>query len=144
MASGLGLNVVVFDVQQDPASMLKYVSMDEVLATSDILSLHCPAQADGRPLIDSAAIAGMKKGVFLINTARHSLLDVQPVLAALDSGQISGLATDVFEKEPPGEDALVDHARVIATPHIGGFTDESISRSVAVAVDNLLEVLATS
>jgi phosphoglycerate dehydrogenase-like enzyme len=69
------------------------------------------------------------------------LLDEEAVLAALDSAQIEGLATDVFEHEPPHDRRLVLHPKVIATPHIGAFTEESISRAVEVAVDNLLSAL---
>jgi D-3-phosphoglycerate dehydrogenase len=141
MAAGLGMKVVVFDVVQDPAAGLNYVFMDEALRSSEFVSLHCPAQKDGRPLVDAAMIAKMKKGAYLINTARYTLLDAVAVIAALDSGKLSGVALDVFDKEPPGDNPLVRHPRVIATPHIGGFTAESVGRAVAMAVDNLLAAL---
>lgn len=141
MATGLGMKVIVFDVVQDPSAGLKYVSMDEALGKGDFVSLHCPAQKDGKPLIDQATIAKMKKGAYLVNTARYSLLDATALIAALDSGKLSGVALDVFDKEPPGDNPLVKHPRVIATPHIGGFTVESVERAVSVAVDNLLSVL---
>jgi D-3-phosphoglycerate dehydrogenase / 2-oxoglutarate reductase len=141
MAAGLGMKVLVYDVVQDPTSALRYVSMDELLGSSDFVSLHCPAPKDGKPVIGAGAIGKMKKGAYLLNTARYSLLDAAAVIAALDSGKLSGLALDVFEKEPPGDNALVKHPRVIATPHIGGFTTESVERAVSVAIDNLLSVL---
>lgn len=141
MAAGLGMKVVVYDVVQDPASGLRYATLDEVVAGADVLSLHCPAPADGRPLVDAVMIGKMKRGAYLVNTARYSLLDPVAVIAALDSGRLSGLALDVFDVEPPGDNPLVRHARVIATPHIGGFTAESVERAMAGAVDNLLAVL---
>ena len=84
----------------------------------------------------------MRTGVYLINTARGSLLDVEAVLAGLDSGRISGVAVDAFVQEPPEDWRLVSHAHAIGTAHVGGFTAESIDRAVGVAVDNLLEALS--
>jgi len=141
MAGGLGMKTVVYDVVQDPASGLQYAALDEVVGSADVLSLHCPAPADGRPLVDAVMLGKMKRGAYLVNTARYSLLDPVAVLAALDSGRLSGLAFDVFDVEPPGDYPLVKHPRVIATPHIGGYTAESVERAVSGAVDNLLAVL---
>ena len=64
-----------------------------------------------------------------------------PVVAALDSGKLFGMATDVFQKEPPEPSALIGHDKVITTPHIGGFTVESVDRATQTAVDNILKVL---
>jgi phosphoglycerate dehydrogenase-like enzyme len=83
----------------------------------------------------------MKDGVYLINTARAGLIDEAAVVDALDSGKLSGYAGDVFPKEPPGPSALIDHERAITTPHIGGFTAESVDRATEAAVANLLKVL---
>ena len=83
----------------------------------------------------------MKKGVYIVNTARGSLVDTDAVLSALDSGWVSGLAVDAFETEPPTDWRLAAHSRVIATPHVGGFTEESIDRASSVAVENLLAAL---
>jgi phosphoglycerate dehydrogenase-like enzyme len=145
MAAGIGMRLVGYDVVRHPALNLgggfRYVEWDELLATADVISLHCPPCPDGRPLVDQAALGRMKNGVLLINTARANLLDDDAVLDALESGRMGGLATDVYRTEPPTDGRLVRHPRVVATPHAGGFTEESISRAMEQAVDNLLNFL---
>jgi phosphoglycerate dehydrogenase-like enzyme len=144
LGSAIGLRVVAFDPRLDlsfaPANFC-WVSLDEVYGRSDVVSLHCPAPADGKPIINRGAIAKMKKGVYLVNTARAALLDEDAVLEALASGQIAGAAVDVFAKEPPEDYRLVQHHRVIATPHVGGYTSESVLRATQEAVDNILKNL---
>jgi D-3-phosphoglycerate dehydrogenase len=85
----------------------------------------------------------MKDGVYLVNTARGGLIDSDAAVAALASGKISGIGLDAYDVEPPADWRLVQNSRVIATPHIGGFTEESIDRAVTVAVDQLLNALAS-
>jgi phosphoglycerate dehydrogenase-like enzyme len=145
MAIGIGMQVVAFDPAPDtafsPGRGFRMASFEEVLAAADFLSLHCPPAADGRPLLDAEAIVRMKRGAFIINTARHNLLDSVAALAALESGHIAGFALDVFDMKRPADLGLSRHPRVIATPHIGAFTRESIDRTMAVAVGNLLTAL---
>ncbi len=145
MAMGMGMRVLAFDPVQDksfaPDKDFRYATINEVLSSCDAISLHCPPPPDGKAMIDAAAIARMKKGVLLVNTARATLVDEQAALEALDSGQIAGLATDVFASEPPGLTPLVKHSRVVATPHIGGFTTESVDRAVTMAVEMMLDCL---
>ena len=83
----------------------------------------------------------MKDGVYLINTARAELFDDKAVLEALNSGKIATVSLDVFSPEPPEDWSLAEHPDVVATAHIGGFTKESVDRSVSQAVDNLLKEL---
>lgn len=148
LALAFEMKVLAFDVMPDPAFApspdFHYASLDEVFEQADMISLHCPALPNGRPLIDATALARMKPGVFLINTARADLIDRAALIEALRSGRVAGVAVDVFETEPPESDSLVGSDRVIATPHIGGFTGESVDRAVHVAVDNLLAELAES
>jgi D-3-phosphoglycerate dehydrogenase len=137
MAAGLDLRVVAYDVA--PATDMAMAPLEEVFSISDVISLHCPAGA--KPVVDAAALAKMKRGALLINTARAGLLDEAAVLAALESGQLGGLASDVLEGEPPANRRLAEHPRVIVTPHAGGLTRESVDRAISVAVDHLLETL---
>jgi phosphoglycerate dehydrogenase-like enzyme len=144
-ALALGMRVRAHDVAADrafsPAGDFAYVALEHLLAEADFVSLHCPSSKGSPPLIDSVALSRMKQGAYLINTARAGLLDEQAVLAALDSNHLAGVAVDVFDPEPPGDSALVKHDRVIATPHIGGYTEESVSRATSAAVENLLQHL---
>lgn len=143
LALGLGMKAIAYDLYPDPefapAGEFAFVPLDELLARADVISLHAPPAE--KPLIDAAALAQMKAGVFLINTARAGLVDEAAVLAALESGHLRGFATDVFHTEPPELSPLLRHERVIATPHAGGFTAESIERATEGAVCNLLKIL---
>lgn len=145
LALGLGMRVLAHERNPDPSfspsEKFQYFSLDELLSQSDVISLHRPAPLSGEPFVTAEVIERMKKGVYLINTARASLLDENAVLQALDSHHISGLATDVYEKEPPDDFRLVKHDHVIAAPHIGGFTKESVLRATSEAVANLINNL---
>ncbi len=146
MALGLGMSVLAYDVIVDDSfrlsSRFRFASFEEILATADAVSLHCPSQPDGKPLIDAAALTRIRRGMLLINTARYNLLDADAVVAALNAGQLGGVAIDVFDREPPVANPLVGHDRVIATPHIGSFTEESVHRAVSAAVEHILNQLA--
>ncbi len=145
-ALAFGMRIKAYDPYPDPdfvpSGAFTYGSLDETLSESDIISLHCPAQAGNVPLIDSQAIASMKTGVYIVNTARGSLLDEAAVLAALDSGHVAGVTLDAFESEPPADWTLARDVRVVSSPHIGGFTNESVDRAMCAAVDNLLAALS--
>ena len=145
MALGLGMHVIAYDLYPDtsfhPSPNFTFMAFDEVLERSDVLSLHCPAPQNGKPVIDKAAIAAMKKRSYIINTARAALIDEEALLEGLQSGQVAGFATDVYTTEPPEASPLLSHENVITTPHIGGFTTESVDNASRVAVENLLECL---
>lgn len=146
LAHCLGMNVVGYDsapgaLSAELADTMRVASFDEVVSTSDVISLHCPSAPGEPPMLDAAAIARMKRGVYIVNTARGELLDDEAVLDALESGQIAGLAIDTFRQEPPGSCPLVFHERVVATPHIGAITHESMARTMELTVENLLGVL---
>jgi D-3-phosphoglycerate dehydrogenase len=143
MALGLGMRVKGYDIYPDPAFAphgdFAFAPLNEVLHQADVISLHCPPGE--MPLIDTAAIARMKDGVFIINTARAGLVDEQGLLNALEVNKLRGYATDVYAHEPPELTPLLRHERVILMPHAGGLTDESIERATQTAVYNLLKHL---
>jgi D-3-phosphoglycerate dehydrogenase len=144
-ALGLGMKVIAYRRHPDrtftPSDKFSWVTFEEVLRRSDIISLHRPASPTGEPVIDGGAISKMKKGVYIINTARASLIDEKSVLKALENGQILGIATDVYAKEPPEHYSLVKQERAVATPHLGGYTEESVDRATIDAVENLIDSL---
>lgn len=145
-AAGLGASVLAYDIAPDPdfqpAGNFTWTSLDEILAGSDVISLHCPPLLGGAPLLDRDRLDSVRRGAGIVNTARASLVDEAAVLAALEHDRIGWFATDVFASEPPLPSPLLAHERVIATPHIGGFTVEGGRAAVRVAVDNLLAALA--
>ena len=128
MAKGLGMNVIYNDITghlpiNDPHT---FVSLDDLLAKSDFISLHVP-MSDGY-LISTENIEKMKTGVFLINTARASLVDTAAMLKALDSGKMAGAGIDVFDEEPIKDSKIYTHPKISMTPHIGGSTKEAQGR----------------
>lgn len=145
MAVALGMEVVACTVtpREDSSTLpgLRYAPLAEVLRTADFLSLHCPAASDGRPILGNVELAAMKFGAFLINTARASLVDSQALRNMLEGGHLAGAAIDVYDSEPPGSNPLVAFDRVVATPHIGTFTSQSVDRLMYEAVANLLKYL---
>jgi phosphoglycerate dehydrogenase-like enzyme len=142
IATGLGMHAVGHDPFATGSAELPLLPLDELITASDVISLHCPPPADGRPLLDARRLRLVKPGALIINTARHELIDVPALVAAIDRGDVAGAALDVFDAEPPLARSHLANDRIIATPHIGGFTDESVDRAVDVAVHNLLEALA--
>lgn len=102
-------------------------SLEALLETTDVLSVHCPLTPETRHLIDAAALSRLPAGAFVINTARGGIIDEAALAASLDSGYIAGAALDVFEGEPPAPDhPLRRHPRVLCTPHISGVTEASM------------------
>jgi D-3-phosphoglycerate dehydrogenase len=141
----LGMNVIGADTYPDPslakAPGFRYAPVGELLAGSDVVTLHCPHEPGQKPLIDAAALAVMKMGSYLVNTARSRLVDADAVLKSLADGRLAGYAVDAYDAEPPAAHPLFADARVIATPHVGAFTAESVARATRAAVDNLLAAL---
>lgn len=141
----VGMQVLAFDPYAPDDSLaagVRAVGLDELLGGSDIVSLHCPP--GDRPLVDDAALQLMRPGAHLVNTARAALVDESAVLRALESGRLAGFATDVFATEPPETSSLFGRIDVVVTPHIGGYTTESVDRATVAAVENLLTVLRDS
>ena len=142
-AAAFGMNVVAYDplIREDAIQAVggESVSLQDLFAWSDFISLHLPYDVQTRDLVGPMAIAQMKDGVRIICAARGGIIDEAALLNALNSGKVAGAALDVFEQEPPGASELVTHPRVIATPHIGAQTAEAQARA---AEDIANEVLA--
>jgi D-3-phosphoglycerate dehydrogenase len=115
------------------------VSMDELLANSDMITMHLPLTADSKNILGSDAFSKMKQGVYIICAARGGVIDEAALLAALNSGKVAGAALDVFATEPPGLTDLVAHPKVVCTPHVGAQTVEA---QVRAANDISSEILA--
>lgn len=147
LALAAGMRVHAYDPEPDhsfmPSEGFSFESFDHVIGASDVLTLHCQPPADGAPLLDRRAIATMRHGVLVVNTARGALVDDDAVEWGLAEGIIGAYATDVFTEEPPENRRLAEHPQVITTPHIGGYTAESVDRATKAAVANLMEVLDT-
>lgn len=154
IVKGFGAKVIAYDPCPSPLSEeigFSYVSLEQLLAESDIVSLHCPLSEDTHHIIDENAIAQMKRGVMLINTSRGGLVDTSAVITALKSGHISNLALDVYEQE--SELFFEDHSsrvvqddvfqrlltfpNVLITGHQGFFTEEALAQIAATTMHNL-------
>ena len=104
------------------------IPMEDLLKESDMVSLHTPAQADGRAVIGEAQFKLMKQGAFLINAARGGIVDEDALLSALNSGKLGGAALDVFVGEPSPREDILSHPAISLTPHTGAATSEAQDR----------------
>jgi phosphoglycerate dehydrogenase-like enzyme len=115
------------------------VDLPELLARSDVISLHLPATSETTHLIGEASLAAMKPGAWLINVSRGSLVDENALIAALREGRIGAAALDVFEQEPVSPDnPLLSMDNVIVGSHNGSNTAEAVERTTVQAVRNLI------
>ncbi|MFQ5616029.1 MAG: hydroxyacid dehydrogenase [Anaerolineales bacterium] len=117
------------------------VTLDDLYARADYITLHVPLAPNTRGMIDKEAIEQMKPGVRLICAARGGVIDEGALLAALESGRVAGAGLDVFAKEPPGLTGLVTHPNVVAAPHIGAQTAEAQARTAGHIAAEVLAAL---
>lgn len=124
-------------------SFIEFVSLDELLQQSDIVSLHCPINEESKHLINAQSIDKMKQGAYLINTARGPVVDSQALADALNSGYLSGAGIDVFEKEPPlsTDHPLLHSKNTIVTPHVAFASAESMIARAQIVFDNIQSYL---
>jgi glyoxylate reductase len=118
------------------------VSLDELLAQSDVVSLNCPYSAATHHLMNAETLAQMQPTAFLINTARGPIVDEAALVAALQSGAIAGAGLDVFENEPNVHPGLLECDNAVLVPHLGSATVDTRSAMAATAANNVSDVIA--
>jgi glyoxylate reductase len=118
------------------------MSLDRLLNTSDVVSLHVPLTTDTRHLIDKRALARMKRSAYLVNTARGPVVEEAALAWALEQRLIAGAALDVYEHEPAVHPALLQLENVMLVPHLASATTETRTAMASLAVDNVTAVLA--
>jgi D-3-phosphoglycerate dehydrogenase len=146
-AKAFGLNVITYDpyvnTEAAAAAGVDCVSFDDLLARSDFISVHAPLQPATRGLMNAKTFAKMKKGAYLINTARGPLVDEAALVAALDSGHLGGAGLDVVTAEPLAKDsALIGRDNVILTPHTAFYSVEALDELQTKCASDVARVLS--
>lgn len=144
LARAFGMKLVAHDPVANPADHpdVEFVSVDDLFARSDFISLHCPLTDDTHHLVNAARLEQMKPTAFLVNTSRGPVIDEPALAAALEQGQIAGAGLDVLEVEPPRDgNPLIQVDRCVITPHIAWATRAARSRLLDIAVDNVKSFL---
>lgn len=145
-AKGFGMKIIGHDLHPDPEWARTiggvYMSLNELLSSADIISLHLPLAEDTYHMISSQEFSLMKSSAILINTARGGIVDEEALLEALQNKEIIGAGLDVYENEPPIDSPLRSLDNVVLTSHIGAHTFEAISRMGKMAAENLVAGLS--
>ncbi len=146
LSAAFGMTVLAYDpyVSADEIARrgARSVTLEELLAQSDFVSIHCPRTAETLGMIDAPALARMKKGAIFVTTARGGITDEAALYAALQSGQLSGAGVDVWDKEPPPlQHPLLTLDNVIATYHTAGVTTEARQNMAAQAAEQIVGIL---
>lgn len=142
MAKALGMRVLAYSRRGVPAHIAENADLQTLLATADVVSLHCPATPETRHLMNAAAFSQMKDGAILINTARGAVVDHDALAEALRSGKFSGAGLDVFPEEPHIPAELLTMDNVVCTPHIGSNTAQTRADMAAACARQILDALA--
>lgn len=139
----MGMRVIAYDpFAQEAPPGVTLCTLKDALSNSDIVSLHCPLTAENRNLINREALALMRKGAILVNTARGGLIDEAALMEALGSGHLRAAGLDTFASEPPPADLPMRSVPgVIMTPHVGGVTGDAYRNMGVAAAKNILSVL---
>jgi D-3-phosphoglycerate dehydrogenase len=139
----MGMAVLYPDERAAGGDRFERTTLDDLLARADVVSLHCPLTDTTRGMIDTGALARMKPGGILINTARGALIDEAALCDALGAGRLAGFGADVLTTEPPPADhPLLSRPNVVVTPHTGALTRSTYTDSCVRSVRNVLAVLA--
>lgn len=142
LARSLGASVVVHDPYVDTATGGdRLVDLAELLATSDVVCVHCPLTDDTRGLIDTTALASMRSGSYLVNTSRGAIVVLDDLLDALGEQRLAGAALDVFDVEPPPAERIRDVPNLLATPHSAFYSQEAIRESQHKAASQVIKAL---
>jgi D-3-phosphoglycerate dehydrogenase / 2-oxoglutarate reductase len=146
-AQAFGFKVIAHDPHLPVATArdlgVELMTFEELLAISDYISVHAPLSAETRGLFNAAAFERMKKGAFIINTARGPLIDEAALIQALDRGHLGGAALDVLATEPPGKySPLLNRSNVILTPHTGFYSVESLEELQTKCANDVVRVLS--
>ena len=145
---GFDCRIIYYDVNRsdrntERALNATYVPFEQLLAQSDILSIHTPLTAATRNIFDAAAIAHMKDGAVIINTARGGIIDEGALLSAIDTGKLRGAGLDSFAIEPlPSDSPLLRNDRIVVTPHAGGGVLDNVENVTVHAFGNILRFLS--
>ena len=142
MAKTLGMRVIAYSRRGVDASVAEYADLPTLLATADVISMHCPSTPETRNLLDAAAFARMKDGAIVINTARGAVIDHDALVVALRAGKLAGAGLDVFPEEPRIPAALLELDNVVCTPHIGSNTAQTRADMAAACARQILDALA--
>jgi glyoxylate reductase len=140
-APAFGMTAVFAGREDRPGQDPSRVSIDELLVSSDVISIHAPATPGTRHLINKRTLARMKRSAILVNTARGSVVDEEALVWALGERLIAGAALDVYEREPEIHPGLRNHENVVLAPHLGSATRETRTAMAELAVRNVLAVL---
>jgi (S)-sulfolactate dehydrogenase len=141
LAQALGMRIMACDALARSSAQL--ASFDDVLAQSDVVTLHMPLSATTRNLFDAATLAKMKPGAILVNAARGGIVDESALADALRTGHLGGAAMDVFAQEPLGAGSALENApNLLLSPHIAGVTEESETRVCELIAKRVVEALA--
>ncbi|TXT48690.1 MAG: D-3-phosphoglycerate dehydrogenase [Spirochaetes bacterium] len=127
-AKAFGMRVVAYDKYVDTSDAAEMMSLDQVYALSDYISLHTPLTEETRGMVNAQAIGKMKPGARIVNTCRGQVVVEADIVEALKSGALGGYAADVFNKEPPEGSPLLSAPNVLLTPHLGASTEENLLR----------------
>ncbi|MDF2568008.1 MAG: hydroxyacid dehydrogenase [Oscillospiraceae bacterium] len=143
IAKAFGCEVYAYSRTEKPRTEIKYVGLDTLLSTCDIISLHVPQTKETIGLIDTKKLALMKKNAVLINTARGPIVNSEALALALKNRDIAGAGIDVFEMEPPVPitHPLFDAPNLVVTPHVAFATKESMEKRAVIVIDNLVSWL---
>ena len=143
LAAAFGMDVIAYSRTPGKVAGVRYVSLEELLAQADVVSLHVPLTDETRGMIGAEELALMKKTAVLVNTARGPVVDTKALADALNSGRIAGAAIDVFDKEPPldADEPLINAKNTVVTPHVAFATNESMIKRAEIEFRNIAEFI---